>query len=200
MAKKLFRIRRKTLTIFFTSIVALFMVASSFSGVSFAPPQDAALANRPVIAKEPEVVPEPAFKVMKVVDGDTIDVEMASGTERIRLIGINAPESVDPRKKVECFGKEASAHLHALLDGKQVRLVADPTQNDRDVYTRLLRYITREDGLMINDAMIRDGYAYEYTYKIPYQQQAAFQAAQKEAKEGGRGLWAAETCNGKKTK
>jgi micrococcal nuclease len=199
MAKKLFRIRHKTLTVFFTFMVALFMVVGSFSGVSLTP-TERAQTNSPAIPEETLAPAEAPFAVVKVVDGDTIDVAMVSGTARIRLIGINAPESVDPRKKVECFGKEASAHLYELLVGKQVRLAADPTQDDRDVYKRLLRYVTRDDGTAINETMVRDGYAYEYTYKVPYEQQARFRAAEKEAKEAGRGLWAPETCGGKKAK
>jgi micrococcal nuclease len=199
MAKKLFRIRRKTLTVFFTFLVALFMVVGSFSGVSLTP-IDTAQTNSSVVLAETSTPAEPTFAVEKVVDGDTIDVAMASGTARVRLIGINAPESVDPRKKVECFGKEASAHLYELLDGERVRLVADPTQDDRDVYKRLLRYVMRDDGTAINETMIRDGYAYEYTYKVPYEQQVTFRAVEKEAKVAGRGLWAPERCGGKKAK
>jgi micrococcal nuclease len=136
------------------------------------------------------------FDVAKVVDGDTIDVMMNGEKTRVRLIGINTPEVVDPRKPVECFGKEASAHAKDILTGKKVSLESDPTQTDRDKYDRLLRYIFLEDGTNFNESMIREGYAYEYTYDLPYKYQAQFKAAQKEASDAGRGLWAEGVCGG----
>ena len=68
------------------------------------------------------------FNVIKVIDGDTITVNINGKTTTLRLIGINTPETVDPRKPVECFGREASAKAHELLDGKRVRLEYDPSQ------------------------------------------------------------------------
>jgi micrococcal nuclease len=80
--------------------------------------------------------------VINVVDGDTVDVRLDGGrTERIRLIGIDTPEVVDPRTAVQCFGREASAHAHKLLDGQQVSLEMDPSQGERDIYGRLLAYV-----------------------------------------------------------
>jgi micrococcal nuclease len=134
------------------------------------------------------------YKVTKVVDGDTIDVDIDGKVERIRLIGINTPEIVDPRKPVECFGKEASDRAKKLLGGQKVKLEADPTQTDRDKYARLLRYVILTDGTNVNLQMIRDGYAYEYTYQIPYKFQAEFKAAETEAKAAKRGLWADGVC------
>jgi hypothetical protein len=73
--------------------------------------------------------------VIRVVDGDTVDVAFDDGrVERLRLIGIDTPEVVDPRKPVQCFGREASAHANELLDGQTVSLELDPTQDDRDIY------------------------------------------------------------------
>jgi micrococcal nuclease len=134
------------------------------------------------------------FLVTKVVDGDTIDVMTGTTTERVRLIGINTPETVDPRKAVECFGKEASAKAHEFLENKKVYLEADKTQDNRDKYGRLLRYIRREDGLFYNLEIIKLGYAYEYTYQIPYKYQTDFKAAQVYAKENKLGLWADNAC------
>lgn len=86
------------------------------------------------------------YKVSQVVDGNTIKVDLNGTIETIRLIGINTPETVDPRKPVECFGKEASDKAKALLSNTNVSLEADPTQGERDKYGRLLRYVFMEDG------------------------------------------------------
>jgi hypothetical protein len=112
----------------------------------------------------------------------------------VRLIGIDTPETVDPRTAVECFGAEASAKARELLEGRQVRIEQDPSQGARDKYDRMLAYIWRDDELFINKYLIEEGYGYEYTYFVPYEYQAAFQAAEKTARENGRGLWAPGVC------
>lgn len=135
------------------------------------------------------------YLVSRVVDGDTIEVTKYGVKEKVRLIGINTPETVDPRKKVECFGKEASAELKQLLTGKQVKLVTDDTQTKYDKYGRLLAYVyTTDDGLFVNKHMIAEGYAYEYTYTVPYIFQKEFKEAQKQAETEGKGLWGAGVC------
>lgn len=136
------------------------------------------------------------YKVIAVIDGDTIDVDLNGKTERLRLIGIDTPETKDPRKPVQCFGKEASEQAHKLLDGKQVRLEADPSQTNRDKYDRLLRYVFFEDGTSYNKQIILEGYAHEYTYNAPYAYQSEYKQAQKDAKTAQRGLWSPSTCNG----
>jgi micrococcal nuclease len=136
--------------------------------------------------------------VVRVVDGDTVDVNLDGVTTRVRLIGINTPETVDPNKPVECYGPEASKRAKALLEGQRVLLEADPSQDDRDRYDRLLRYIWFEDGRLFNMQMVLEGYAYEYTYQVPYKYQAVFKAAQRQAEEAQRGLWSPATCNGQK--
>jgi len=132
--------------------------------------------------------------VVKVVDGDTIDVLIGEKTERIRLIGINTPETVDPRKPVECFGKEASNKAKTLLSGKKVYLESDLTQGDLDKYNRLLRYVFLEDKTNFSLLMVKEGYAYEYTYNVPYKYQTEFKNAQKKAELGKLGLWADGAC------
>jgi len=135
------------------------------------------------------------FSVTRVVDGDTIDVSINGQIERIRMIGINTPETVDPRKTVECFGVEASNKAKALLSGKKVRLEIDNTQGERDKYSRLLRYVFLETGTNFGLVMIQQGYAYEYTYDLPYKYQSEYKSAQKEAEESNAGLWG-DKCNG----
>lgn len=143
---------------------------------------------------------EQFYDVVKVVDGDTIDVKINGKVQRIRLIGINTPESVDPRKPVECFGKEASNKAKEILQSKRVKLEADMSQDDQDKYHRLLRYVFLEDGTNFNRLMISEGYAFEYTYYLPYKYQTEFKQAEKEAREAKKGLWANNTCTGKKNK
>src|SRR6476660_7558603 len=128
------------------------------------------LFSLPLSLSSPSARAEPLTAiVVRVVDGDTVDVQMADGhTERLRLIGIDTPETVDPRKPVQCFGREASAHAHELLDGQAVTIDGDPTQDTRDRYGRLLAYLWRADGLFFNQRMISDGFAHEYTYRLPY--------------------------------
>ncbi len=137
-------------------------------------------------------------QIVKVVDGDTIHVLLDSKKETVRLIGVDTPETVDPRKKVQCFGKEASAYAKSLLEGKTVYLEEDDTQGTRDKYQRLLAYVFLEDGTNINQLLISQGYAYEYTYNDPYKYQAAFKESQRLAQEQKIGLWADNTCFGKR--
>lgn len=153
--------------------------------------------NVEVVVPVVQTIGDPAT-VARVVDGDTIVVWIAGEEKKIRMIGINSPESVDPRKKVECFGKEASAHLSSLLGETSVLLVSDESQGDADRYGRLLRYVTLEDGTDINAAMIADGYAYEYMYDEAYERQSAYRLLEQDARSGLVGLWSSETCNGKK--
>jgi micrococcal nuclease len=151
----------------------------------------------PIQLGEPQTVElkEGFYPVVRTVDGDTLVVRIHNTDEKIRLIGVDTPESVDPRKTVECFGKEASAFTKNLLEGRLVRLEKDPTQGDRDRYQRLLRYVFLEDGTLVNEKIITEGYGHEYTYKTPYHYQTAFKQAQAKARELGRGLWAANACN-----
>ncbi len=133
---------------------------------------------------------EAVFIVTHIVDGDTIDVQSLAGkAERIRLIGIDTPETVDPRKKVQCYGPEASAHMKTLLAGKTVTLAAKPDE-DHDTYGRLLRYVFL-DGRDIGKEMIQEGYALSLCAKFPHPKCAVYDAAQKEAEAAGRGRWIA---------
>ena len=132
--------------------------------------------------------------VTRIVDGDTIIVEVNGVQEKIRLIGTDTPEVVDPRKPVQCFGKEASAFTKNLLAGGSVRLESDPTQGDRDKYGRLLRYVFLSDGTFVNKTLIAEGYAHEYTYRIPYRYQTDFKTAERSARENKKGLWVPGAC------
>ncbi len=135
-------------------------------------------------------------RVIKVIDGDTIDVDINGKKETLRLIGMDTPETVDPRKPVQCFGQEASNKAKEVLSGKMVRLEADATQGERDKYKRLLRYVFLEDGTNFNKFMIAEGYAHEYTYRSPYKYQKEFKEAQVSAQKEKKGLWADNVCSG----
>ena len=131
--------------------------------------------------------------VVRVVDGDTVAVRVGGRDETVRLIGIDTPETVDPRSPVECFGQEASARTEALLPaGTEVRLVVDAEARDR--YDRLLAYVYRDDGTFVNLALVEDGYASVLTYPPNVAHESDFTAAAARARDEGRGLWAA--CGG----
>lgn len=137
---------------------------------------------------------EGLYLVTKVTDGDTITVSQDEKTYSVRLIGVDTPETVDPKKEVECFGLEASNKAKELMQNKYVRLIEDPTQLDKDRYGRLLRYVYLTDGTFVNKLMIIQGFAHEYTYQTPYEYQNEFRVAQKTAQEQELGLWG-EICN-----
>lgn len=132
--------------------------------------------------------------LVRVIDGDTIDVLEGNEVVRVRLIGVDTPEVVDPRKPVQCFGKEASTRTRALLVSGLVQLVSDDTQGTYDKYQRRLAYVFTPDGTHLNLELIRGGYAHEYTYRTPYSYQAKFKQAEREAREAKRGLWADGVC------
>jgi len=133
------------------------------------------------------------YKVTRVVDGDTLRVDVDGKDETIRLIGINTPETVDPRRTVECFGKEASMYLNTLLPkGSGVTLVSDKTQSDTDTYGRLLRYIEVGSSTDIGLTMITNGFAYQYLYKRPYEKYQLYVDTEKKARAEKVGLWGAK--------
>ncbi len=149
------------------------------------------------VETEYEQAEEGVYKVVKIVDGDTLDVEIDGKIERLRLIGIDTPETVDPRKEVQCFGQEASNKAKELLSGKFVSLESDETQGERDKYKRLLTYVFLPDGTNFNLFMIAEGYAHEYTYSQPYKYQYDFKQAEIDAQNQNKGLWSPSTCSGK---
>ena len=158
--------------------------------------QSVAISQPETVQPDVKTVPVPAqmYQVVSVTDGDTLKVDINGTTETLRLIGIDTPETVDPRKPVQCFGEEASRKAKETLTGKKVSLEADPTQGERDKYQRLLRYVYLEDGTSFNRWMINEGYAHEYTYQSnPYKYQTEFKDAEKSARENKRGLWSDNT-------
>ncbi|MEK9151066.1 MAG: thermonuclease family protein [Patescibacteria group bacterium] len=142
------------------------------------------------------VISEPEagrVRVGRVIDGDTIEL---SGGDTVRYIGIDAPESVDPRRAAQCFGKEAAEFNKHLVAGKEVRLEKDIS--DRDKYGRLLRYVYLEDGTLANEMLVREGYAFVATYPPDVAKKDIFRTAERTARSEERGLWSETTCGGKK--
>ena len=121
--------------------------------------------------------------VTRVIDGDTIEI---AGGERVRYLGIDTPETVDPRGPVECFGREASMENKELVEGKYVRLEKDISETDK--YGRLLRYVYVDDKL-IDLELVKDGFAHILTIPPDIKYQDKFLAAEREAREAKRGLW-----------
>jgi micrococcal nuclease len=130
--------------------------------------------------------------VVRVVDGDTIIVRGPGGRiEDVRLIGIDTPETVDPRRPVGCFGPEASAYAKHLLTGRRVVLRYDRETNDR--YGRFLAYVwlPGRPADFVNAQLVELGYARAYPFPPNTAHEALFAALERRAALGGRGLWGA---------
>jgi micrococcal nuclease len=174
------------------AILALFTLAACDDD---APPQstEAATPTAATNAPPPES-PLPSFPegttpatVVRVVDGDTIEVEIEGETYKVRYIGIDTPETVDPRRPVGCFGAEASAANRALVEGLIVGLERDVS--DTDTFGRLLRYVWLDSQEMVNALLVRDGYAHSSAYPPDVRYQELFDQLEAEARSAERGLW-----------
>ncbi len=122
--------------------------------------------------------------VQRVVDGDTF---ITAGGERVRLIGIDTPESVHPSGVVEVYGVESSDYTKALIEDKTVYMEKDVS--DRDRYDRLLRYVYLEDGTFVNLHLIEEGYARVVTYPPDTRHTEGFLEAERKARDQDKGLW-----------
>jgi len=146
---------------------------------------------------------EELILVKRVVDADT--VELSSG-EKLRYIGINAPETKHPTKEVECFGEIASLKNKELVEGKELRLEKDVSNTDR--YGRLLRYVyvvnsiennseestinEQDKEIFVNEYLVREGYAKASSYPPDVKYQELFKSAENEARTLNKGLWGDE--------
>ena len=120
----------------------------------------------------------------RVIDGDTI---VLSNGEKVRLIGVDTPETKHPQKPVEYYGKEASAFTKKMVGGKVVKLKYDVQR--RDKYGSLLAYVYLMNGTFLNAEIIKKGYGHAYT-RFPFKHMEQFKQYEKEAREAKRGLWA----------
>lgn len=152
------------------------------------------------VSQAPQAVADPATAtavVLNVVDGDTIDIrDDVRGRLRVRLLGIDTPETKKPGYTVGCWGPEATEFARTTMVGQRVALVPDPTQDRTDHYGRTLAYLVRADDWDYSVEAARAGAARSYVYGgVPVSRYAAIAAAEREAKEARRGLWG-PPCNG----
>lgn len=131
--------------------------------------------------------------VSSVIDGDTLSVIIAGKTERVRLIGIDTPESVSTSTPKQCFGDEASAALEGLVAPGDVVIIASDTER-RDRYGRLLLYVHTNDGLFINEWLVSAGFADVLFYEPNTTFRTELTAARNQARAASVGLWGA--CDG----
>jgi len=155
-------------------------------------PTDTPMPTATPIPPTPTPIPPTATpvhvqaQVVRVVDGDTIEVSIGGTLYKVRYIGIDTPETKHPKKPVEWMGAEAAAKNEELVGGKIVGLEKDISETDQ--YGRLLRYVWIGD-LMVNAELVRLGFAQVSTYPPDVKYQDFFLRLQKEAREAQRGLW-----------
>jgi micrococcal nuclease len=161
-----------------TLLVAAVLTLSACRGGGADPPDPGATPTDPGVAR-----------VTRVVDGDTIEVELDHHREKVRLLGIDTPETHHPTKPVQCYGEEASQHTAALLPaGTEVRLERD--DEERDDYGRLLAYVYRRaDDLFVNLELVRQGFASLLTIRPNVAHVADLTAAESSARHDDLGLW-----------
>jgi len=123
------------------------------------------------------------YKIKRVIDGDTL---LLINGERVRLIGVDTPETKHPQKPVEYFGREAYLFTKEMVDGKEARFEFDRQKRDR--YGRLLAYVYLLDGTFLNAEIIKQGYGFAYT-RFPFKYMEEFRRYEREARENRKGLW-----------
>ena len=129
---------------------------------------------------------EALWTATEVIDGDTFHVDGPDGEQRVRMIGINAPE------RGECFYDEATAALQFSLGDRNLRLVKDVSEVDQ--YGRLLRYVELEGGADVGAELLRGGYVRSHHYEPDVSRNDEYDALQAEAEESGAGVWAPDAC------
>jgi micrococcal nuclease len=134
------------------------------------------------------------YNVVRVVDGDTIDIAIGDSVERVRLLAIDTPESVKPNTEVECYSVEAADRLRELIEDKKVELESDLGQTDRDKYGRLLRYVYLEDGTFVNKVMVAEGFADRFYCHPRCEKEDILKEALDFAKENSLGMWDEDNC------
>ena len=134
------------------------------------------------------------FAVVKVVDGDTIDIDMPDGNKpytRVRLWGVDTPETKYPGRSVMYYGPEACAFVKELVEGKEVTVCLEPFEKSRGKYGRLLAYVYLLNGRMLNEELISQGYGYA-DERFDHVMKKEFLQLQKQAQREKRGLWQEE--------
>jgi micrococcal nuclease len=170
--------KKKLLSTLLTLIVAIILTYLTTPAENYTPPGEVLNASDDNSTDENKT-----YKVTKVIDGDTIEIE---GGQKVRYIGMDTPESTI---KHECFGEEASAKNKELVEGKSVKLIKDVSETDK--YKRLLRYVYIDD-IFVNEELVKTGYANAASYPPDIKHQDKFVEAEKQAREANLGLW--ESC------
>jgi micrococcal nuclease len=129
------------------------------------------------------------FAVAEVIDGDTFDIRTKEGElVRVRLLGVDTPETKHPRTGIMYFGPEATAYTKELIEGSQVMLLLDHIGDQRDLYGRLLAYVQMDDGRILNEEIIKNGYGYA-DLRFEHSQLARYEKLMDEARRSKQGLW-----------
>jgi micrococcal nuclease len=162
----------------------LIIIATSLAGLYLSATKQGVIET-PILA----FVKPGYYAVTKIYDGDTFEVDMSGHREKVRLIGVDTPETHKPNTPVQCFGPEASTYSTGRLTMQAVRLEADPIGDNRDRYGRLLRYAYLPDGTMLNQILINKGYGFAYL-GFAFQKKTEFASGQKSAQNAKLGLWA----------
>jgi endonuclease YncB( thermonuclease family) len=183
------RLKRKLISILIGLIIGVgLMLAQKFGWIESA-------------KKIPNEAQPGLYRITSFADGDTIVVDMNGAPETIRFIGVDTPETQDPRTSVQCFGRAAADYTKTMIGMNNVRLEADPTNTNRDRYNRLLRYVYLPDGRLINAEIIKAGYGFAYTL-FPFEKLEEFRGYEIQARQQGLGLWGRcqiQDADGKKT-
>ncbi len=129
------------------------------------------------------------YQVVSIIDGDTFKVKVGRHVVTVRMLGIDTPETIDPRKPEQCFGKESSDETKLLLTGHEVQLKFNPNRKQKDKFKRYLAYVYRDDDLFVNELLLKEGFAKEYTYGKAYEFQKKFRKIENEAKKEKKGMW-----------
>lgn len=201
--------RTKNKIFAFIIVLSIFVISRLDYGTRRQPA--AAVKNIPAVSDSaPELISAPIAEkqnnyvpVARVIDGDTIVAKIGGQDIHVRLIGINSPELNDKRANISCLARKAKEEAQKILNGAEIYLEKDSTQGDYDKYGRMLAYVflppdstsLTVSGTNFNKLMIEEGYAYEYTYRLPYKYQKEFKAAQNRARESQKGLWNPNSCN-----
>jgi micrococcal nuclease len=190
--------RRRPGLVLLLLVLALVVVAGCQGYVEGGGPGDGGKAPAGLATSKAERAswPDPPkdavpVRVQRVTDGDTFVATVKGRRERIRIIGVDTPESVDPRRPDEPFGEEASNFAKRYLDGATVRLAGDVEPRDR--YGRMLAYVWLEDGTFWNALLAAEGYAQQLTIPPNVTYADLFRRMVSEARRSNRGLWAQET-------
>jgi micrococcal nuclease len=179
----------KSLLVLIFIIFLISLVPTSSKNSTESKSQKAKTNNTPVVSSNASTKIQPGYyQVDRFIDGDTISVTMNGHSEKVRLIGVDTPETHKPNTPVQCYGPAAAAYTKNIIGNQKVRLEADSKSTNRDKYNRLLRYVYLPDGTNLNAQLISTGNGFYYPY-FPFEKSDEFSKLQEDAKANNRGLW-----------